>query len=86
MSPVFRASARHWLAGLALAAAGVALARLVAPGFADRARAAVALSGELLALAGLFVIAHGIRRRLRHAGSTPDGPAPASAPRRSSAQ
>lgn len=69
MSPVFRASARFWLAGLALAVVGVALAREVAPrlGDAERARALVALAGEIAALAGLFVIALGIRRRARAA-------------------
>lgn len=70
MSPAFHASARHWLAGLVLAAAGVAIARLIAPAFADRARAALALAGELVALAGLLVIALGIRRRIRRASAT----------------
>ena len=63
-SPAFRVNARPWLAGLALAVAGVVLTRLVAPDFSARPRAALALAGELLALAGLLVIALGIRRRL----------------------
>jgi hypothetical protein len=72
-SPVFHAAPRHWLAGIGLAALGVLVARLLAPSVADepRARAFVALFGELLALAGLFVIVLGIRRRL--ARSTPPG-------------
>lgn len=71
MNPAFHASARHWLAGLVLAAAGVVLARVVAPlpEFPARTRAAVALVGQLVALAGLFVIVLGIRRRLRLAAA-----------------
>lgn len=66
MTTAFRASARHWLAGLALATLGVAVNRLLAPAFpAGQLRAAIALSGELVALAGLAVIALGIRRRLK---------------------
>ncbi len=66
MTPALRASARHWLTGLALATGGVVTVRLIAPGCPDlRQRAAFALSGELIALAGLFVIMLGIRRRIR---------------------
>lgn len=71
MSPAIRASARYWLTGLILAAVGVALARLVAPGFAERPRSLIALAGEVVALSGLFVIALGIRRRLRRAAAEP---------------
>ncbi len=66
MTPALRASARHWLIGLALATGGVVFVRLVAPACADhRLRAVVALSGEIIALTGLFVIMLGIRRRIR---------------------
>lgn len=75
MSPAFHASARHWLAGLALAVLGVVIARLVAPGFAPRPRATLALVGEVVALAGLLVIALGIRRRLRLAAAEAGSPA-----------
>ncbi len=79
MSPVFHASARHWLLGIALAAAGVVVARLVAPGFEARPRAVLALLGELIALAGLYVIVLGIRRRLRLAAAAAEN-VPAAAP------
>lgn len=65
MSPVFHASARHWLIGTALAFGGVAINRLAAPVFTGRTAAGVALLGELLGLAGLWIIAAGIRKRLR---------------------
>lgn len=66
MTPTLRASARHWLAGLALAATGVAVNRLLAPGFAShQIRAACAVTGELVALTGLLVIMLGVRRRIR---------------------
>lgn len=84
MSPVFHASARYWLAGLALAALGVVLARLVAPAFETRTRAGLALVGELAALAGLFVIVLGIRRRVRlasEAAVNPPAPDATPAPR-----
>lgn len=64
MTPALKASARYWIAGTVLAFAGVAVARLVAPGFEGRVRAAIALTGQLVALGGLLVILLGIRRRL----------------------
>lgn len=73
MSSVFHASARHWLAGLALAGLGVALARVAAPRLDLRPGAACALLGELVAICGLLVIALGIRRRLRLAARTSPG-------------
>lgn len=70
MTPALKASARHWLAGIAIAFTGVALSRLVASGLDDpRARAAVALCGQFIALGGLLVIILGIRRRLRNHAS-----------------
>lgn len=66
MTPALRTSARYWIAGLALAAAGVMVNRLLAPGFASQQiRAAGALAGELVALTGLLVIMLGVRRRIR---------------------
>lgn len=67
MTPVFHASARSWLAGLALATAGVALTRFAAPLLeaGTSLRAFTALGGQITALAGLLVIALGIRRRAR---------------------
>ncbi len=52
-----------WGAGLALAAAGVLVARVVAP--AAEHTALVRLAGDGLALLGLVVIALGIGRRYR---------------------
>lgn len=69
MTPALKASARHWIAGTVLAFAGVAVARLVAPGFEGRTRALLALTGQLVALGGLWVIVLGIRRRLQRAGA-----------------
>jgi hypothetical protein len=69
MTPALKASARHWLTGIVLAAAGVAVNRLLAPGFEGRAHAAVAVTGQLVALSGLFVILLGIRRRLHRANA-----------------
>jgi hypothetical protein len=58
------------LGGVALAALGVVLARVVAPGLAGTARPLAEIAGQLLALAGLIVIACGVSRRVHH------GPAP----------
>ena len=69
MKPEFKAAAGHWIFGTAMAFAGVAVSRLLAPGFAGRAHAVVALAGQLIALGGLVVILFGIRRRLRRAMS-----------------
>lgn len=60
-----RASTRHRLAGLALAAAGVVLARFVAPALAPEFRAIAALAGTMIAASGLLVIALGVRHRMR---------------------
>ena len=76
MSPEFKASARHWIFGVAIAFAGVAISRVVAPGFDGRIHAMVALAGQFVALGGLFVILLGIRRRLNRA--TPEDPPAAS--------
>lgn len=76
MSPAVHASARHWLAGLALAVLGVVIARLIASDLAPRPHAALTLVGELTALAGLLLIALGIHRRLRAAAAAaPEAPA-----------
>ena len=80
MSSVFHASARHWLAGLALAATGVVVARLLAPAFEAGPRAALALLGELTALAGLYVIVLGIRRRLRLASAASENASASDSP------
>ena len=69
MTPALRASARYWLTGLALACVGVAVNRLLAPAFPPGSpyRSLSALTGQLVALAGLLVIMLGIRARVRRA-------------------
>jgi hypothetical protein len=74
MSPEFKAAARHWIFGVIIACLGVAVSRLLAPGYEGRMRAGVALTGQLVALGGLLVILLGIRRRVRRA-SADDSPA-----------
>jgi hypothetical protein len=54
-----------WIGGTVLAFVGVALARTVSPLLDGRWRGASLVGGELLALAGLLIIAIGIRRRVR---------------------
>ena len=80
--PLFHLSARrHWLAGLALAALGVGLARLLAPAFSAQPRSIVALAGQLVALAGLVVIARGVRLRIEAASAVESSPSLAAPPR-----
>ena len=81
MSPAFHASARHWLAGLALAAVGVALARLAAPAVSPPPCAVVVLAGPLVALSGLVVISRGVRLRIEAASAAESSPPPAAPPR-----
>jgi len=65
MTPALKASARHWLSGIAIAFTGVAISRLLASGFDGRAHALIALTGQLVAIGGLTIILFGIRRRIR---------------------
>jgi hypothetical protein len=58
-------SVAPWIAGTLVAATGVSLARLVAPQLDDPARSGLTVVGQLLGVAGLFLIAWGVRRRLR---------------------
>jgi len=76
MTPALRATSGYWLAGLALATLGVILKRFGAPTLADlQHRAALAVTGEIIALAGLGIIMLGIRRRIKLASA--DHPTPA---------
>lgn len=59
------ANARYWIAGLATAFAGVALVRLIGPSLHGPFQIAVTFAGQLLALAGLFIICLGVRRRIQ---------------------
>jgi hypothetical protein len=58
-----------WLGGVALAALGVIVVRVASPAIASAVQPAAKLAGELLALAGLLVIARGLNRRGRGAPS-----------------
>jgi len=68
-SPIIQA-AGWWIAGLALAAAGVFGTRVLAPRFTGHERAAFAVAGQLLALAGIIVIAFGVYRRVHRSAPT----------------
>ena len=59
------ANARYWVVGTLAAFVGVALARVVAPHLSPSARIACTVGGQLLALAGLALIAFGVSRRVR---------------------
>lgn len=61
------ANARYWIAGSVAAFAGVALTRLVAPSLEGNLKIYTAVGGQLLALAGLFIICLGVRRRIKQA-------------------
>ncbi len=57
--------AKFWIVGLSLAAAGVVLAKLISPNYADRPgwQLGLFLAGVLLALAGLGLIMAGARKK-----------------------
>lgn len=69
-----------WLAGLLIGATGVGLARGLAPVVPPAHRAAVEAAGRVLGFAGLVVIAAGIGRRGRAAGSGADSFHPTETP------
>jgi uncharacterized membrane protein YidH (DUF202 family) len=75
MSPAAHASSPYRLAGLALAALGVCIARVAPSALADeRARAVFTLVGATLAITGLVAIALGVRRRLLDAETATRSP------------
>lgn len=56
----------YWIGGVLTALSGALAVRFVGPSIADeRYRAAVVIAGQLCALLGLFVIALGVRKRLK---------------------
>lgn len=59
------ANARFWIAGITIALIGVALSRWVGPTLLGRARIVGTVSGQLLALFGLFIICLGVRQRIK---------------------
>lgn len=64
MSHPIAQSARHWIAGLATAALGCILVRVVAPELETVARRWVTVAGEIIALAGIIITACGVKRRV----------------------
>lgn len=60
---------RYWAAGLALACLGVVLARWAAPQMSTKWGAWTAVLGQITAIAGLFIIAVGIQRRIHRASA-----------------
>jgi hypothetical protein len=58
-----------WLAGIATSMSGVALARMLAPSLDKPLRLYTTVGGQILALAGLFIIAVGVRNRIRKASA-----------------
>ena len=65
MSRIARFVTPWWLGGVALAAGGIMIVRVAAPTLDPPTRPLAQIAGELLALAGLLVIAWGISRRVR---------------------
>lgn len=61
------ANARFWISGIAIALAGVVVARAVAPLADGTDRIVLTVGGQLLALGGLFLICLGVRRRIKSA-------------------
>lgn len=59
--------ARFWIAGTAVAVLGVVSARVVAPWLDGTIRIALTVGGQLLGLAGLFIICLGVRQRIQRA-------------------
>lgn len=67
MSVLHRLTRMHWLLGVMMALAGVVLARSVGPALSQPSKAWVTVSGQVLAVTGLLVIAVGVRNRVRDA-------------------
>ena len=65
------ANTRFWIAGTLVAVGGVACARVIGPSLTGTLRISFTLAGQLLALAGLFIICLGVRRRIKQ--SDPKG-------------
>lgn len=71
-----RTSRGYWTLGILAAAAGIILTRVIAPQFAPKTAAIAKVSGQVIAIAGLVIIAVGIKRRRR--GAADDDSTPAS--------
>ncbi|MBC8011204.1 MAG: hypothetical protein H7067_14045 [Burkholderiales bacterium] len=84
MKPAENSPARHRLAGLAIALFGVALNRLAAPLCPEAWRDFIVLSGQLLVVASLLVMARGVRLRIQNSptsSAAPDATTASPAPR-----
>lgn len=62
-------TALYWISGIATSLLGVALVRLVAPQLAEKPAAILGAIGHIVALAGLVVIAIGVRQRVWEQGA-----------------
>jgi hypothetical protein len=59
----------YWMGGGVLALGGATFARFLAPSIALPLRFYATAAGQFAALTGLFIIAVGVRQRLRRAGT-----------------
>jgi hypothetical protein len=64
-----RSNLRYWISGTTIALAGVVLSRLLAPHCNGHARIVATLSGQILALSGLFILCLGVRQRIQRSES-----------------
>jgi hypothetical protein len=62
MNP-FQAKKGYWLTGMVVALIGVAAVRLIAPGLSGTTGKAITLAGGIFSMAGIAVIALGVKRR-----------------------
>lgn len=62
MNPI-QAKKGYWLTGTAVALIGVAAVRLIAPELSGTAGKAVTVAGYIFSMAGIAVIALGVKRR-----------------------
>jgi len=67
---------KTWLPGPALALAGVAVVRWLAPGFTGRPQAVLLIAGYLLVPLGLFLFASRLGRRAAQRAASAPAPDP----------
>lgn len=70
MTPFARFLNVYWVGGIATAFLGVLVARFIGPLFDGNTRLYLLLAGQLLAISGLFIIALGIRNRVKKASES----------------
>lgn len=54
----------YWVGGVAIAAVGIVLARVISPAFSGSARITILLVGQSVAVVGLALICWGVSRRV----------------------